>query len=489
MYEYTPKRRTALVLTGSGSAGAYHAGVLRALDESGIKLDLLVGSGSGVIGAVFGAVAGGAKVYGADGLWEAVPPFFRLRASLRAGLILLGLSLAVFLLPLPLGILWALLAPLALLMDPLLPSFRSLLLAPWADFGSLREIYLTTLAAPVFILWLFIVGLSARVLFKHRRRLLEFFESPWEASGGRDALRQALWAVVRGANPADKAPSDAELGKRYLALATENMGQPGFREIVLRTADLERGDALCFTLLQDSEAFGKSRRRPTGEGGDSRPAVVDLKTSGNEGLLVDAFFTGLLPPLFAPVRRVAFPKGGLYAGEVHRLCDATLVGGSGLWEALGAGAEQVIVVSAVPPVGSLPPRRRGPRAQADSAIAALERQAVDRDLEEAERMNRIVETLGHEASDGRRAWEDPATGRVFQGFSLYVVRPEARGLGPLELEDLHDPKTEVLEAPVDLVERGYQDAHRLFLGPVFGAAPESRWRPAERPKEGQPVEF
>ena len=48
------------------------------------------------------------------------------------------------------------------------------------------------------------------------------------------------------------------------------------------------------------------------------------------------------------MRRVSFPRGGLHGGETHRLTDATLVGGCGLSEALAAGAEQVIVVSAVP---------------------------------------------------------------------------------------------------------------------------------------------
>ena len=51
MREYSPRRRTALVLTGSGTSGAYHAGVLKALDESGVKLDLVVGSGVGAVGA------------------------------------------------------------------------------------------------------------------------------------------------------------------------------------------------------------------------------------------------------------------------------------------------------------------------------------------------------------------------------------------------------------------------------------------------------
>ena len=49
---YSPQRRTALVLTGTGTAGAYHAGVLRALHEAGVKLDVVAGRGIGAIGAL-----------------------------------------------------------------------------------------------------------------------------------------------------------------------------------------------------------------------------------------------------------------------------------------------------------------------------------------------------------------------------------------------------------------------------------------------------
>ena len=42
---YSPQRRTALLLTGTGTAGAYHAGVLRALHEAGVKIDVASGRG------------------------------------------------------------------------------------------------------------------------------------------------------------------------------------------------------------------------------------------------------------------------------------------------------------------------------------------------------------------------------------------------------------------------------------------------------------
>ena len=62
---YSPERRTALVLCGTGAHGAYHAGVLRALQEAGVKIDVLAGHGIGAGGAALAAIDGGAR------LWEA----------------------------------------------------------------------------------------------------------------------------------------------------------------------------------------------------------------------------------------------------------------------------------------------------------------------------------------------------------------------------------------------------------------------------------
>src|SRR5262249_22587042 len=124
MREYSPKRRTAVVLAGSGTSGAYHAGALKALDESGVKLDVLVGTGAGAIAAAFGAVAGGAKLYGPGGFWHEARwgSFFRLRLALRTVLLLLGASFGVFLLPLLLAMGAGLLFPLVLIVDVLWPG-------------------------------------------------------------------------------------------------------------------------------------------------------------------------------------------------------------------------------------------------------------------------------------------------------------------------------------------------------------------------------
>lgn len=492
MREYSPKRRTALVLTGSGTAAVYHAGVLKALDESGVKIDLLVGSGAGVIAAAFGAVAGGPKLYGPGGFWDGVSwkSFYRFRPAVRAAAFLLGASFGIFLLPLVAALLAGLLFPFILIADVVSPGSPERLLGGlWAAPSVLREPYLALLAAPIFALSTIGVVFALRLFLRHRRRAGEFFEAVLDPKRALDHLGRRLWEVGRGPTVSTSTPELAELGKRYVSLAAENLGQPGFRELILRTADLETGRPLPFLILQDAprSAFAKARARGPRSRLDPILGAVDLRAPGYEALLFDAVATGLLPLLAAPVRRVSFPRGGLFAGETHRLGDATLTAGCGISEALAAGAEQVIVASATPEVASPPARRRGAAALVGAAIASLERRGVEEDVHQAERINRMVETLGHETDDGGRGWQDPATGRVYRDVALYVVRPERRGLGPLDLDGARDPGTEVEETLADLQECGYRDAYRLFIEPVVGAAPEPARAPTPMIDHTMPV--
>src|SRR5439155_16472221 len=68
---YSPRLRTALVLTGTGAAGAYHAGVLRALHEAGVKLDIVAGRGIGAVSALFAAIDGSERLWEDKGFWRA----------------------------------------------------------------------------------------------------------------------------------------------------------------------------------------------------------------------------------------------------------------------------------------------------------------------------------------------------------------------------------------------------------------------------------
>jgi hypothetical protein len=477
MREYSPRRRTALVLTGSGTSGAYHAGVLKALDESGVKLDLVVGSGVGAVGAAFSAVAGGPRLYGERGFWTDVSwdGFYRLRPALRIAILLLACSFGVFLLPVLLALTAGLLFPLVLIFDLVSPGWAgrvgaALLGAP----SALRAPYLASLSLPIFFLCAAgLLGLL-RLWVAQRRRMAESFEWLLDPGPARERLLEALWEIARG--PAiSRAPSEAELGRKYVSLLAENLGQPGFRELILRTADLETGGPLPFVLLDDAHrsAFASARARGPRSRLEGLPNAVDLRVPGYDALVFDAVMTGLLAPGVVPVRRVSFPKAGIFAGESHRLTEAGLAGGSGLSEAIAAGAEQILFVTAAPEEARPLARRRGARALADGVLATLERQAVEVDLRATERLNRLVETLGHRTDDGGRGWQDPATGRLYRAIDLYVIRPDQRMLAPLDLDGSEDPATEVRATTSDLVELGYRDAYRLFVEPVVGAVPET----------------
>src|SRR5215213_5995361 len=67
---YSPTLRTALVLCGTGAHGAYHAGVLRALQEAGVKIDIVAGHGIGAGGAALTAIGGGSRLWEDGGIWR-----------------------------------------------------------------------------------------------------------------------------------------------------------------------------------------------------------------------------------------------------------------------------------------------------------------------------------------------------------------------------------------------------------------------------------
>src|SRR5687767_12446556 len=85
-FRYSPERRTALVLCGTGAHGAYHAGVLRALQEAGVKIDVMAGQGAGAGAAALAAIDGGARLWEPDGIWRspAARSMYRWKWPLRA---------------------------------------------------------------------------------------------------------------------------------------------------------------------------------------------------------------------------------------------------------------------------------------------------------------------------------------------------------------------------------------------------------------------
>jgi hypothetical protein len=487
MNEYSPRRRTALVLAGSGVSGAYLAGALKAFDETGTRIDVLVGTGAGAVAAAFGAVAGGPRLYGPGGFWDGLArrDLCRLRPLLRAALGLLGLSLASLLAPLALAVLAGLAFPLVLLADLVRPGLLAASLGRAAALAEpLRGPYLAAVGVPLLVLALGLMAALASRFLRDRRRFAESLESFLDDAPGAVRLRRSLWEVARGSAVSAAPPAEAELGQRYVSLLCDNLGQPGFRELVLRLADVETGGALPFAALADGPRARFVKPRAGAE-----PPWVDLRREGAAAALPAALRASLFPPLLASPVRVGFGREGPFPGETHRLADGLLAAGAGIAEALAAGAEQVVVVSPCPEEAAPTPHRRGPWAALGAVAAMRERQALESDLGHHQMLDRVVSTVGHLLDEGGRAWEDPATGAQHRSFGLWVVRPQGRHVWPLDWDGAREPATEVWERPADLMERGYRDAYRLFVEPVLGAVPAAAPPPAPPRPETQQVEL
>ena len=115
---YSPERRTALLFTGTGADGAYHAGAMRAIQEAGVKIDVVGGRGIGAIAAVLGAVDGGSQLWDNGGFWRspAVETFYTWRWPFMV-LRWLGVALlAVLAIPAAVILLGLIVYPIALLL-------------------------------------------------------------------------------------------------------------------------------------------------------------------------------------------------------------------------------------------------------------------------------------------------------------------------------------------------------------------------------------
>jgi hypothetical protein len=240
---YSPERRTALVLSGTGADGAYHAGVLRALHETGIKIDLVCGRGIGAVGAVFAAVDGAGRLSDAKGLWRQplVARLYTWRWPVRIIIVALGAIVGV------------LLSPLVFLSIGLVAYLVGLILGMaglevgalvMQQYASLVSAAFTPTALPTWLPRLIALGviivlialiagvvIASRTapLRRHARR-----RSPWELLGTPiDATSttryfvNGLWDLLRGGATL-KTPEPGDLSRRYTELLNDNLGQPGF---------------------------------------------------------------------------------------------------------------------------------------------------------------------------------------------------------------------------------------------------------------------
>ena len=424
---YSPLRRTALVLGGAGADGAYHAGVLRAFHEAGVKIDLLAGHGVGAASAALAAIDGAARLWEPDGVWHAerAGRLYGWTSTIR---LVFGLAAAA----------------LVALVGLALPA---VLIAVVPGTGiALR----TGLAVALVIVVLAAVGAAGWIAHGSspaRRRAhgawwWRIAGAPLDATAARDHFADVMWHLIRGAAPEGR-PSTAALGRRYCEVLRENLGQPGFRELLLVATDLDARRDVVAALLGDRwRADFAASQATRGRGAD----VLDLTAAGRDHAF-DMVAAGLTPPVGSEPAPVTFAADSYWRGETHRLCDRPGALHRLLEEVAAAGVTQVIVVSSVAPadqphrlrVPHLDLRRRLGEFQAAAEAAAL------RDALEAARL---------------------------RFDAAYLIRPTHNPLGPYDLAGAYDEASDRRQDLQELMQRAYEDAYRQFIEPVIGASGE-----------------
>lgn len=459
---YSTRLRTALVLTGSGTAGAYHAGVLRALHEAGIKIDLVAGRGIGAVSALFAAVDGGARLWDADGIWKgaSAATFYGWRGPLRTAAWTLLAAAAILAIPLLLLATAVLVGIVGLLVTLLgFEQFGSTLTAGYSRWiATLFAPDVLPTVIPRLVLFAVLVAatwpvggaLLARFRGSARRRTRQGLAwtlagSPLSSTAVFSRSIVELWNLIRGAAPL-ALPGLPELGRKYVELLTENLGQPGFRELMILSHDMDARRDLVFAVLRESHRsrfFG----RPNADDRAARQIeALDLTGVAREHTL-DGLASALAVPIATEPHLVTFSTEGPWRGETHRLCDRPGALARLLEEAAVAGAEQIVLISASPPAArphELSAGRADIRGRAGEQLSAFESAGL-RD---------VLEHFG-----GRFA-------------GLFVVRPAHNPLGPLDFGGVYDERSDRRHTLGELVDRGYEDAYRQFIEPIVGASGE-----------------
>jgi hypothetical protein len=451
---YSPHLRTAVLLSGSGTAGAYHAGVLRALHEAGIKIDVMCGRGIGAVGAVFAAIDAGPKTWEDGGLWRRKPTmrFYKWRPALRAAAVLALLAAAVLLVPLLVLATGVVAYPLSFLVEMISVDTGARLATSYA--GAIASAFsapalptiiprlITLLLATAFLV-LAVAAARSGVELRAGRWYLDrghwwarIVGSPWTAEPGLRHVQQVLWHVFRGPTAA-KQPPAAELSRRYTELLVDNLGQPGFRELIVTTLDLETRTDLVFAALVEARRKRFFHRDvPSGD-------LIDLAGVGRTQML-DAVAGALSVPVLTAPQRIPFSPESYWKGETHRICDRPAAIGRLLEELSCAGVEQVIIVCAVAD-RSAPHRLGKPGHTLESRLAD------DLDAAEASMLQ-----------DALRAHRSQFDG-------IFVIQPAHNPVGPFDFDGTYDDRSDRYQSLGELVDRGYEDAYRQFIEPVVGS--------------------
>jgi hypothetical protein len=456
---YVPQLRTALVLTGSGTAGAYHAGVLRALHEAGVKLDIVAGRGMGAVSALFAAIDGGQSLWSDRGFWRVpgVKQLYPWRLALRVFVWAIAFAVLIMAVPLAVVAAGAVVFPIDFVVrlvglggvSGLTGEYVRLAQQAFAPDGLPtwlpRLVVLVLGAVGVAVVW------DAMASAGRRQQRGSFW---WRAAGSPLSSREvvahswrSLWDLLRGAAPL-RQPAPAELARRYADLLVDNIGQPGFRELLLTVHDLDAHRDLVFALVAEPRRRDLIRRPSTAAAEARRAEVLDLSGAGRSHL-ADAVAASLAVPIATEPHEMTFAPDAYWRGETHRLCDRPGSLTRILEELSDLGVEQAVIVSASPELigpHALTAHRLDGKGRLGEYLQSAEAAAV-RDA------TRLVAAR---------------TPRV----STFTIRPGHNPVGPFDFSGGFDVRSDRRQPLTELMSLGYEDAYHQFIEPVVGASGE-----------------
>jgi hypothetical protein len=464
--QYSPERRTALVLTGTGADGAYHAGVLRALQEAGIKIDLVCGRGIGVVSAVLASVDGASRLWDAKGLWRPAgrAELYRWRWPVRILLRLVTILAAVLISPLLFLALAIGFYPLGLLLGmagleggvSLTTAYAALLaraFAPDALPTWLPRIIAAIVLVALATLLVGTVTAWYRAPLRRRSRGAmpwALLGAPLDNSGAAHHFTHSLWDLLKGGANL-KPPAADDLSRRFAERLLDNLGQPGYSELLLAVHDVDARRDLVFGLVR--EPFRRALFPPAGSGAARRAEAFDLAGVARDHLMEVVHGALSVPGLTEPAL-IRFAPDAFWRGEVHRLMDRPGIIGRLLEEAAAAGAEQLILVSSAPE----PP---GPHGLGRPRLDPFGRWSEQAASMEAAALRDAVMHVQHRLR------------------AVYHIRPAHNPVGAFDLHGAYDERSDRHQSIAELMARGYEDAHRAFIEPVVAASGENLRAPLD----------
>jgi hypothetical protein len=411
--------------------------------------------GIGVVGALFAAIDGAARLWDEKGFWrsQAVRSLYGWRTAPRVVLGALALSLLVVAVPIFAVALGLVVFPIDFVLKMVGLTSAAGLTEAYLQFarGAFAPEGLPTWLPRLVVLVLGTAGLAlaaAGVIGNRTRRSRGAFwwrmvRPPLSAADAADHCWRVMWVLVRGATQL-KQPTPIDLARRYTEMLAENLGQPGFRELLIAVHDLDVHRDLVFALVGDSRRRDLFRRPTTAAADARRAEVFDLAGVARD-YLADAVAAALTVPVASEVHTVTFAPDAYWRGETHRLCDrpGSLV--RLLEELADLGVAQIILVSAAPESHG-PHELRAPRLDGRGRLGEWVQSAEAAIVRDATRM---------------------AMARVPR---IFTIHPAHNPLGPFDFGGGFDDRSDRRQPLTELMSRGYEDAYRQFIEPVVGAS-------------------